>query len=188
MILFLAVGASACSSSAIGTGSSSSSSSSSSSGSSGIVQGDTPPSDGTSSGSANSSQWDPLFDAPASSNATPDSLFGRWAGQAGASDELRLVLTASSITQARHCAAFGNTAASTIGASAQARVTETSIAPLESKTVGAFPCDLAIRANALAPCNFDQGVLSNCFELSGTTLAITTDAEGKTTYTKLSDE
>jgi hypothetical protein len=147
-----------------------------------------PPSDGSSSGSATGSEWESLFEAPSNTTATPDSLFGRWSGHAGTQDDLRLVLTATTVTQARHCAAFGSTPATTIGASAKARVTESSIATLETKAIGSFPCDVAIHSNELVACNFDTGRMSNCFELSGTTLRLYQDSDGMTDYTKLSDE
>jgi hypothetical protein len=170
----------ACSSSAVGTSSSSSSSGGSATGSAT----DTP---STSSGEASGSQWDALFEAPSTDSATPGSLFGRWGATAGTSDELRLVLGSDNVMQARRCKGFAGAPDTTIGTSAKARVTEASITPLETKAIGKFPCEIAIHATELVACNMDDGRISNCFELSGTSLSVWTDQDGKVDYTKLAD-
>jgi hypothetical protein len=88
--------------------------------------------------------------------------------------------------QARRCAGFAGAPPTTIGASAKARVTAQSITPLETKSIGSFPCQVAIHAVELVACSDSR--IANCFELEGTSLVVWQDGEGRAEYVKLSDE
>ncbi len=178
-----------CSSTVTGTGSSGGSSGSS---------GSPTESDGTSAtGGTNTSsssgtppetnEYDALFGPPENNALTEGAIGGLWAGQASSND-LRLKITASSITIAMKCRT------STIGTKVAAQVSGTSIRIVESQQIGNEydPCSIKLRPLTIAKCG-STGDYS-CFDVAGTVLVFQSaplfSAGGYTPdsqFTKLSD-
>ncbi len=143
---------------------------------------------GSSSGQASSSSaaaaaaaGPTLFDAPSSTKATPDSLFGLWGGELQPVDgwqyDIRLRLTEGTMTSAQRCTSPDGATGGVASVSASARIADDTIDVLESKddakTVGAVTCRVAVRPQHVPRCPDDAFTLkSKCFELSGTQLTL----------------
>jgi len=149
-----------------------------------------------------------LFGPPASTDATPNSLNGLWAGTSGYSNvDTRLVFAGNSIVLALKCDA------DPIGINVVARVTSSSIKTLESKsyvpqkkpagtsggtTTVSSSCSLGVVPFEIPRCtsttdsdaNYESTMLANgCFFLSGTSLTFYNSETlvGPAKLTKLSD-
>jgi hypothetical protein len=163
---------------------------------------------GPAEGPAAATDYAALFGPPASTDATPNSLNGLWAGTSGYSNvDTRLVFTGSSIVLALKCDA------DPIGISVVARVTSSSIKTLESKNwvaqkqpvgtsggtkTSASSCSLGVVPVEIPRCtsvvdsdaNYESTMLANgCFFLSGTSLTFYNSEPlvGPAKLTKLSD-
>lgn len=136
-----------------------------------------------------------LFGPPASTDATPNSLNGLWAGTDSSSRDTRIKLAGNSIIIATKC---GST---TSGVTVVARVTSSSIKTLESKTSaapssGGYDCSISITPVESVRCTSKlesdakyeaTSTTGGCFFLSGTTLNFYGTFLYGTKLTKLSD-
>ena len=162
---------------------------------------------GTTTGSG-ATDYEALFGPPASTTTTPNTLTGLWAGTAGygsTGTDTRMQFTSTSIVIAEKCGT------QTVGLTAVARVTASSIKTLESKsasptstgsTSGATKsgsgCSLKVTPLEIPRCtstvesdaNYQSTMLdSGCFFLAGTKLTFFSSQVfiGDAKLTKLSD-
>ncbi len=162
---------------------------------------------GTTTGSG-ATDYEALFGPPASTTTTPNTLTGLWAGTAGygsTGTDTRMQFTSTSIVMAEKCGT------QTVGLTAVARVTASSIKTLESKsasptstgsTSGATKagagCSLkvtpleVVRCTSITDSNAQlesDSITGGCFFLSGTKLSFydSTALAGAAKLTKLSD-
>lgn len=160
---------------------------------------------GTTTGSG-ATDYEALFGPPASTTTTPNTLTGLWAGTAGfGSTDTRMQFTSTSIVIAEKCGT------QTVGLTAVAHVTASSIKTLESKsasptstgsTSGATKagagCSLKVTPLEVARCTSStesdaryesESLTGGCFFLSGTKLSFydSTALAGAAKLTKLSD-
>lgn len=134
-----------------------------------------------------------LFEAPPNSDVTPGSLFGLWGGtdrKLDTSFDLRYRFAPKEMLHALKCT---NTSGNSVVASvvAAARITESEIAILESKTdseaMGDLRCTIEAAPMTVKPCS-DDGLKRSCFELSGTEMKFYgKSALDVVSLTKLSD-
>lgn len=131
----------------------------------------TQPAGGSGSGSGGSSEsLDGMFRASPTVNATPDSIYGLWAGSANGAD-VRVRFTPTSIKIAKRC--WTDDRAS--GGEVTARVSSGSIQVLESKTdihansVTRSYCNVDIKPIVIPACTTTDRA---CFSVKGTTLDI----------------
>ncbi|MDB4939313.1 MAG: hypothetical protein JWP87_6285 [Labilithrix sp.] len=115
-----------------------------------------------------------MFGPPASTETTPNSLIGLWAGTVSGID-LRLRVAADRIVIAKRCSG------QTYGLTATAIVTKTSIKTVESKSTDrstSYGCAIEVRPAQLSTCptgvdEYGQPLpAANCFTLDGTDLKI----------------
>ncbi len=137
-----------------------------------------------------------LFGPPASTNTTPGSINGLWAGTDRGSQDTRVVLSATSLVIAKRCS-VGSSQAS--GITVTSRITTSSIKTLESKMApGAdgVTCGLDVKPAEATRCtattDTDAAVegtnsTAGCFFLGGTTLNFYGTFLDGTKLTKLSD-
>jgi hypothetical protein len=150
--------------------------------------------------------YEALFGPPASTDTTPNTLTGLWAGTAGfTSTDTRMQFTSTSIVIAEKCGT------QTVGLTAAAHVTASSIKTLESKsaspssttgssgaTKNGSGCSLKVTPLEVARCTSStdsdaqyesQSLTGGCFFLSGTKLSFydSTALAGPAKLTKLSD-
>jgi hypothetical protein len=150
--------------------------------------------------------YEALFGPPASTDTTPNTLTGLWAGTAGfTSTDTRMQFTSTSIVIAEKCGS------QTVGLTAVAHVTASSIKTLESKSASpsstssdAGPtksgngCSLKVTPLEVARCTSStdsdaqlesESITGGCFFLSGTKLSFydSTALAGPAKLTKLSD-
>ena len=156
-----------CTSTVTGTGSSGGGSGTSGASTSGEGTSATGGTNGSSSSGdtpAEGNEYEALFGPPESPALTEDSIGGLWAGQTSSND-LRLKITASSITIAMKCRT------STIGTKIAAQVSGTSIRIVESQQIGAEydPCSIKVRPLTLPKCESEYDP-NSCFFVKGTTL------------------
>ncbi len=179
--LFVLVG---CTASAVGTQTSSKGSSGSEPTGSGSVATLPAANDGT-----ESTEFDALFDAPASSKTTA-TVRGIWAGSFGYSQaDVRVKIEGSSITAAMRC-----NNRTTVGVTVAAKVTETSIRVLESKASGTgfSSCSVSFKPVSIPKCANTNDI--GCFtaddailEFSGEWLFQDSQTGPDPSFTKLSD-
>jgi hypothetical protein len=181
-LFLLALSSFACS------GSSATGSGSSSSGSPGKADDGSGPAGGSGTGSG--SAGDALFQTPADTSATPDSIFGLWGGSLdneGFTFDTRVKLASDAMTFAQRCTDDSNGAQGGVASVvAKARVSNDDVTCLESKNdeqkVGSITCRAATTVGDTKRCApEDKGFESNCFELDGTSLTIF----GATSFDKL---
>lgn len=147
-----------------------------------------------------------LFGPPSSTDATPNSLTGLWAGTAGfSSTDTRMQFTSTSVVIAEKCGS------DTVGLSVVAHVTASSIKTLESKSASPPPtsstsggtktgagCSLKVIPLEVARCTStndldaqteSDSISGGCFFLSGTKLSFydSSALAGPAKLTKLSD-
>jgi hypothetical protein len=148
--------------------------------------------------------YEALFGPPASTDTTPNTLTGLWAGTAGFTNtDTRMQFTSTSIVIAEKCGT------QTVGLTAVAHVTASSIKTLESKSAspsstggtkaaGGSGCSLkvtpleVVRCTATTEANAQSesdSLTGGCFFLSGTKLSFydSTALAGPAKLTKLSD-
>jgi hypothetical protein len=136
-----------------------------------------------------------LFGPPASTDATPNSLNGLWAGTDASSRDTRLKLSGNSLIIAKQCGS------QTTGLTVVSRITASSIKTLESKSSppssgGGTQCTISVtpiesvRCTSTTESNAQyEGTKTTggCFFLSGTTLNFYGTFFNGTKLTKLSD-
>ncbi|MEA2751573.1 MAG: hypothetical protein QOI41_5716 [Myxococcales bacterium] len=122
---------------------------------------------------ATSSEYDVLFDAPASTTVTPNSLDGRWAGSmSNTDDDVRVVITPSALTIAVRCNSghpIGAIPTTTVGLTVSAVTSSVSIRTLESKSAGTTTCRISIHPQTMSRCSTGSGS-PTCFDLTDTGL------------------
>ena len=167
-----------------GTGSSSGSSGSSSGGSS-----------SSGGGSSSGGTGAALFDAPTGA-ATPDSIFGVWAGTikgTGVTFDTRMRLAATSATLATRCTLASGASSAVVGVTVAARISADGFVILESKSDkqddGTVKCAVNVTPKQIKPCSAeDKGFEHDCFALEGTTFTdYGATSFDKSEFTKLSD-
>jgi hypothetical protein len=136
-----------------------------------------------------------LFGPPASTDATPNSLSGLWAGTDSSSRDTRITLAGTSIIIANKCGS------ATTGVTVVARVTSSSIKTLESKSStpsssGTSNCSISITPVESVRCTSTTesdaqyeatNTTGGCFLLNGTTLKFYGTFLYGTKLTNLSD-
>lgn len=187
--LMLLLSITACSGTGVGTGTGTSGSSGSSS--STTDTGGTTSSGGTDTSTPDTSAYDALFDAPASTTTTDGAVTGVWAGTLGQYDDVRLQISAGTVRIAMRC--DGKTGTS--GMDVPALVTSSEIKILASKSFGqAFTtCSMSTAPQDIPACSSANDI--GCFTLAGTSLDFvgvalftTSDYEGESgRFLKLSD-
>lgn len=179
LLTFLALAA-GCSGGTTGTGDGSS-------GSSGGTTSDT---------NAATPEAEAMFEAPRR-DATPGSIYGVWGGTAedrGITFHTRMKLATRSVTMAARCQLRDGRTSAVVAVTAAARVTDESVAVLESKTAddddGAVRCGVRLTPRELKRCSKDpyEGPKRMCFELEGSSLTQYGESPlDKLEFTKLSD-
>jgi hypothetical protein len=133
-----------------------------------------------------SSEFDALFQPPnPSAKVTGNSLFGLWAETgSGSSQDIRLKISDVSFTRAVRCDE-GSQGTETVGVTATARVSNSSIELLETKSAvsASKSCGVGVKVSQLTSCIGSSTY--DCFELSGTQLTAYFDYPQ--TFLKLSD-
>lgn len=184
VLAVVAAGSTACSGTSVGTGRDGSSGSSGTTDTSRTTPG---PTDGRSSTSE--PDYSALFGRPTTTDLTPDSLGGLWAGTMSSShDDVRIKIEKSLVTIAIRCTT-GSNRGSVMGIEVGAVVSGRSIRLTESKAMETI-CAPQVRPVTFEECD-DRG--GDCFHVSGTYLyfygpLFTTIDEGPaSTFTKVSD-
>jgi hypothetical protein len=164
----------------------------SSSGSSGASSSSGGSSSGGSSGSGTGAA---LFDAPTGA-ATPDSIYGVWAGTikgTGVTFDTRMKLSAASATLATRCTLASGSSSAVVGVTVAARISADGFVILESKSDkkddGTVKCAVNVTPKQIKPCSAeDKGFEHDCFALEGTTFTdYGATSFDKSEFTKLSD-
>lgn len=162
--------------------------------------------DGGSTQNPGTTDYATLFGPPASTDTTPNSLTGLWAGTAGfAGTDTRMQFTSTSVVIAEKCGS------DTVGLTVVAHVTASSIKTLESKsasptatgttsggTKAGAGCSLKVIPLEVARCTStndldaqteSDSITGGCFFLSGTKLSFydSSALAGPAKLTKLSD-
>lgn len=175
-VTFFVVAASvaACSGTAVGTGSTGGTGDPGISSNGGSTSSDTTSGGKSDPPASTTADFDKLFGAPESSSLTPDSLTGVWAGTVGSTD-LRLKVTATSITIALRCSSSSRA----VGLVVVAKVGAEGIRLLESKATpydGSQPyCDVEVKPVAFSTCTAETYPYADayaCVGVKGTTLTI----------------
>jgi hypothetical protein len=135
----------------------------------------------SSSGGGGGGDSDALFNAPPEgSTVTPGSIEGLWAGmleEGGITFDTRWKLHSSSITLATRCTFRDGRDSATVGVTARARVSETEITFLESKTdetrSGDAFCRVSAKPRSFNACgDVHEGFEENCFRFADMTLTL----------------
>ena len=139
-----------------------------------------------------------LFGPPASTNATPNSITGLWAGTDAGGTDTRLVISASSLVIAKKCSSSSSTPP--VGITVVSQISSSSIRTLESQmgpNSTGLTCGLDVKPVTLPRCTSltetdaaieGQGTTDGCFFLSGTKLNFySSTLLHLTKLTKLSD-
>jgi len=130
---------------------------------------------------------------PSTGNITPNSLLGVWANTSVENNvrtELRFRFTATSATLAGRCQYLTTGKSDIVGVTVAARVSNTEIKLLESKTDVKQNCQVYLSPTTLLRCGFDRENRKGCFdysELSGTLVIFETDSTLNRTYNKIRD-